>query len=146
MKTLFWLLFLLVSNTYGGSGIGYIQSLKEMSIQELRQEEDVELGGDKVWFGLRQVSVADICMCDEETFRTIKKHKIEELDGDYFEVVGYDYLYKSIYGSETYVDGDSTVDVDIVYPTTFEIQVLTEDYEFGSELLFSFSYTVPKCK
>ncbi len=145
MKTVFYLTIFVISSTYGGAGVDYIKSLKEMTIQELRLEQGVELGGDKIWFGTQQLSEVNICMSDEETFRTIHKRQIEELDGDYFKVVGHDYLYKSIYGSETYVDGDSTIDVEVVYPTTFEIKVLTEDLEFGSELLFKFYYTVPAC-
>ncbi|MBC76906.1 MAG: hypothetical protein CME64_12910 [Halobacteriovoraceae bacterium] len=146
MKTFFGSMLLTLTFAFAGSGNGYIEGIKKMTLQELSQEEGIELDGDRLWFGLTQVSVVDVCMADEETFRTIEKRTIEVLDEDYFEVVGYDYLYKSIYGTKTFVDGDGTIDVDVVYPTTFEIQVLTEDYEFGNEFLFERSYTVPACE
>ena len=47
MKTVFYLTIFVISSTYGGAGVDYIKSLKEMTIQELRLEQGVELGGDK---------------------------------------------------------------------------------------------------
>ncbi|MCO4755680.1 MAG: hypothetical protein KC478_14455 [Bacteriovoracaceae bacterium] len=148
MKNLITTLILSVSfSAIAGSGQNsYIQSLESLSLSELSKEvEGVELENDKIWFEGSQVSIVDVCMSDAETFRTIEKRDIEEYDGDDFEVVGYDYLYKSIYGTETYVDGDGTVDVAVTYPTTREIKVIQSDSEFGGEFLFSRTYTVPAC-
>ena len=134
-----------IAQVNAASGNSYVDSLKAQSFSELRANYDVDFENDQTWFGGRIVSVLDTCMLDEETVRTLNKVTIEEYDGEEFEVVGYDYLTKSIHGTKAMVDGDDVIDVPYTMSTTREIKVVQMDDDFDGDLLFTRDFTIPSC-
>lgn len=125
---------------------GYIDDLKAQSWDELKANHDVTFEGDKIWFEGKQLSVLDVCMSDEETFRTVEEQVMEHQEYDDFVFDGMEYMYKSVKGTKTMVDYDGTIEVPVVYPTTLNIDVVELDDENYNEFLFSAEYTIPACE
>lgn len=140
------LLLAVVSMTFTAQASSYVDYLKGLSWSELRANWDVDFEGDQVWFGGRIVDIFDTCMINDTTIRTNSKVKIEEMDGDDFVVVGFDYLYKSIHTSRAVVDGDSVIDEPYTMSTTRTIRVVENDDDFQGDLLFRKEFTIPACK
>lgn len=144
MKTIVSILLLTLSTATLANS--YVDYLRGLSWSELRANYDVDFEGDKIWFGGSQFSVFDTCMASNKVIRTKNKVTIEVLDEDDFEVVGYDYLYKSVNSTRTIVDYDSTIDVPYTVPVTRTIDVVSLEDEFDAEFYFSRSFTIPACK
>jgi hypothetical protein len=144
MKNLLCVLLLSVASL-AQAGNGYVNGLRAQSFEELRANYDVEIENDQVWFGGSIVSILDTCMSDSQTIRTVSKRDIEELDGDDFEVVGHDYLYKSIYSTRAVVDGDDVLTENYTMSTTRTLDIVSNDDDFMNEFYFSREYTIPAC-
>ena len=84
-------------------------------------------------------------MLDSTTIRTISKIAIEEQVGDYFEVLGYDYLYKSINSTRVIVDGDDVMEEEYTLNITRNISIVTNDDDMDNDYLFSKKFRIPKC-
>ena len=123
----------------------YIDSLKALSFSQLEQNWDVDFEGDQIWFGGSILSILNTCMVNPTTIRSKYKYDIEVMDGDDFEVVGNDYLYKSIYSSRAVVDGDDVIDEPYIINTSRKIDIVTNDDDFENEFLFSRVFTTPNC-
>ncbi len=123
----------------------YVDQLSQLSWQELKDHEDVDFLGVQINFDGTFISRLDVCLSDADTLRTINKVRIEEYDGEDFNFVGYDFLYRSLNYTRVYVDGDSTVDVIEAYKVTKDIKVVQWDDDFDGDFLFYKEHTIKSC-
>jgi hypothetical protein len=135
---------IIAKNVCAGTS-SYIGQLKLQSFSELAANYDVDFENDQIWFGGKMMSVLDTCMATPTTIRTKTKHNIEILDEDDFEIIGHDYLYKSIYATRAVVDGDDVIDESYTINPTRRIDIVTNDDDFNNDFLFSRIFVTPNC-
>lgn len=143
MKTI--LVSFLLTLGFSAQANDYIEELKATPLEELAENYDVFFEGDQLWFGGHIVSILDVCMEDEETFRTVDKHKIYKALDEELIVVGEDYLTKSIYGQKAISKNDEVILVPFTYPTTWTINVVERPEQDRGDYLFSKEYTISPC-
>jgi hypothetical protein len=139
-------LFVFMICVSGVVNAGYVDDLKQKSWSELRADWDLDFEGDQIWFRGRVISIFDTCMVSNTIIRTKKRVIIEEYDGEDFYATGNDYLYRSLIGTRTIVEGDGTSSEEYTLNKTRKIRVVQNDDEFSGEILFYKEFTVPKCK
>jgi hypothetical protein len=123
----------------------YLKTLKKMNFDELAAQYDIAFEGDHIFFKGNVVSMLNTCMADPKTIRTKSKVVIETLDDEDFVVTGHDYLYKSVNGLKTMVDGDSVKYINHTIATEKDIYIVTNDDDLDFDHLFTKSYKIEKC-
>lgn len=135
-----------IAQNVSAESTSYIGQLKQQSFSQLALNYDIDFENDQIWFGGKMMSVLDTCMINPNTIRTKTKHVIELLgDHDDFEIMGHDYLYKSIYSTRAVVDGDDVIDESYTINPTRRIDIVTNDDDFDNEFLFSRIFVTPNC-